>query len=206
MAKHERREEPRREEPRHEEPRGRAPHERREEPRREEPRHEEPRGRAPHEHPDHPEHHLHKDVQHGHVNRDERGAHHDGRERMGRGAYHEGAKGAPHETSRNRGMGEREPTGRDAAGMRPRLIPDFELLGRDDSGGPEWQPYTAEFGDGGYVTGPKAHLSVNGGRDDELRGDEQNSTVDERNSGRGGRVGSDRDEGIPMSSRRRARD
>lgn len=117
----------------------------------------------PHRHPDHPEHHLHKDVHKGHMHpHHEHGAHHDGRERMGRGAYHEGARGAPHEMRGNRGMGEHEPTGVDAADTRPFLIPDYELLPRDDSGGPEWMPYTQEWGDGGYVTGPKAHLTPQG--------------------------------------------
>lgn len=66
----------------------------------------------------------------------------------------------------------REPAGRDAAEMRPRFIPDFELLPRDDSGGPDWDPRTAEFGDGGKVTGEKAHLSVRGGGSDRTKGDE----------------------------------
>lgn len=72
--------------------------------------------------------------------------------------------------------------GEDAASMKPRLIPDFELLPRDDSGGADWQPYNQEFGDGGYVTGPKAHLSVRGGKNDDLRGDEQDSTLKARDS------------------------
>lgn len=127
---------------------------------------------------------THRETMHGHKNRSEHGAHHDMRERMGRGADHEGGKGAPHD--RDRSM-EGDPTGRDAAEVRPFLIPDYELLPRDDSGGPEWQPYTQEFGDGGYVTGPKAHLMASGGKDDPLDGDEQDSTVKRRNEGRGGR-------------------
>ena len=95
--------------------------------------------------------------------------------------------------------------GGDAATMRPRFIPDYELLGRDDSGGPQWQPYTQQFGDGGYVTGQKAHLSVRGGADDEMSGDEQDSRVDTRNAGRGGRPGTSRDAGIPASSTKMAR-
>lgn len=50
---------------------------------------------------------------------------------------------------------------RDAAEISPKFIPDDELLPRDDSGGPGFEPYTAKFGDGGRVTGPKAHLSAN---------------------------------------------
>jgi hypothetical protein len=123
-------------------------------------------------HHDHPEHHLHHDVQHGHRNHEERGAHHDRREDSGRDA--------PHESASNHGR--TIVTGRDAATMRPRLIPDYELLPRDDSGGPEFQPYTQEWGDGGYVTGEKAHLSVHGGRDDPDDGDEQSSTDTRRNS------------------------
>jgi hypothetical protein len=114
-------------------------------------------------HEDHPMHHTHRDTHKGHMHPEhEHGAHHDGRERHGRGAMHEGARGAPHEMSGNRG--EHEPTGMDAALTRPFLIPDYELLPRDDSGGPEYAPYTAEFGDGGYTTGPKAHLSPRGPR------------------------------------------
>jgi len=121
----------------------------------------------------HPEEHMHRDVRHGHENREERGAHHDAREKEGRDG--------PHEMENNRR--EHEPTGRDAADARPSFIPDYELLPRDDSGGPEWEPYTQEWGDGGYVTGPKAHLSPGGtGRGgDRKRGDEINH--DERGRG-----------------------
>lgn len=66
---------------------------------------------------------------------------------------------------------------RDAADMKPKFIPDYELLPRDDSGGPGFDPYTAEFGDGGRVTGAKAHLSVSGGSDDAKRGDERNRSA-----------------------------
>lgn len=72
-------------------------------------------------------------------------------------------------------------TGDDASYIKPKLVPDFELLPRDDSGGPDYQPYTAEFGDGGFVTGEKAHLSAKGGTDDTDNGDEQESRVFERN-------------------------
>lgn len=69
----------------------------------------------------------------------------------------------------------REPSGRDAAETKPFLIPDDELLPRDDSGGPEFTPYTQEWDDGGRVTGPKAHLSPGGGKGgDRERGDEIN--------------------------------
>ena len=53
---------------------------------------------------------------------------------------------------------------RDAAEMTPRLMPYKALMARDNSGGPGFDPYTAEFDDGGRVTGPKAHLSVGGGK------------------------------------------
>lgn len=60
-------------------------------------------------------------------------------------------------------------TGKDASYIKPKLIPDYQLLARDDSGGPDYDPYTQEFGDGGYVQGEKAHLSARGGKnDDEL--------------------------------------
>ena len=90
-------------------------------------------------------------------------------------------------------------SGRDAAYIKPRFIPDYELLGRDDSGGPDFQPYTMEFGDGGYVTGEKAHLSAKGGESDPLDGDEQDSTEKARK-----RIGGD-SKG-PASSRARARE
>lgn len=64
-------------------------------------------------------------------------------------------------------------SGEDAAYIKPKLIPDYELLPRDDSGGPEWDAYSAEFGDGGYVTGDKGHLSARGGNDDPETEDEQ---------------------------------
>jgi hypothetical protein len=55
-------------------------------------------------------------------------------------------------------------SGRDAAYIKPKFIPNEELLGRDDSGGPDFDPYTAQFGDGGYVTGgAKSYLSASGG-------------------------------------------
>lgn len=62
-----------------------------------------------------------------------------------------------------------------ADATKAKLIPNYELLGRDDSGGPEWDPYTAEFGDGGFVTGNKSHLSLSGGKDDPKTGDERDS-------------------------------
>jgi len=87
---------------------------------------------------------------------------------------------------------------KDAAEMKPRLIPDYVLLPRDDSGGPEFQPYTAQFGDGGFVHGEKAHLSVTGGERPPLDGDMRDSTekARERNKGEKG----------PASSRKLARE
>lgn len=65
------------------------------------------------------------------------------------------------------------PQNTDAAGIKPRFIPDAELLPRDDSGGPDWQPYTQQFGDGGYVQGQKPHLTWDdNGKEDEMDGDE----------------------------------
>lgn len=52
----------------------------------------------------------------------------------------------------------------DAATIKPKLVPDTELLPRDNSGGRGFDPYTAEWDDGGRVTGPKAHLSAKGGK------------------------------------------
>ena len=74
---------------------------------------------------------------------------------------------------------------RDAAEIKPRFVPDDELLGRDDSGGPEFTPYTARFGDGGRVTGPKAYLSASGGGEDREKGDE----IDRSERGRAGMAG-----------------
>lgn len=62
----------------------------------------------------------------------------------------------------------------DAAGIEPKLIPDYELLARDDSGGPDYQPYTAQFGDGEFKQGAKPHLSADGGgKADPLDGTER---------------------------------
>ena len=63
-------------------------------------------------------------------------------------------------------------SGSDAAYIRPKFVPDYELLPRDDSGGPGFESYTAEFGDGGRVTGAKSHLSATGGGSDMMKGDE----------------------------------
>ena len=76
-------------------------------------------------------------------------------------------------------MADRWNSGSDAAYIKPRLIPDYALLPRDDSGGPEYQPYSQQFGDGGYVTGDKAHLSAKGGVDDPINGDQ----IDDMNRG-----------------------
>lgn len=62
--------------------------------------------------------------------------------------------------------------GKDASSIKPKLIPDYELMARDDSGGPDFDPRTAVFGDGGQVLGAKAHLSASGGSDDAKEGTE----------------------------------
>lgn len=74
----------------------------------------------------------------------------------------------------------------DAATIKPKFVPNFALLGRDDSGGPEWQPRTAVWGDGGYAVGEgqKGHLSPRGGGEPPLEGSEQDSTIEVRNRGR----------------------
>lgn len=90
--------------------------------------------------------------------------------------------------------------GKDASYIEPKLIPDYELLPRDDSGGPEWDPYTAQFGDGGFVCGDKAHLSAEGGKDDELDGDEQD---EDHRRGSAKSVG---EKEIPASSKKRAKE
>ena len=91
---------------------------------------------------------------------------------------------------------------RDAAGMTPRLIPDYELLPRDDSGGPEWDAYTQQFGDSGFVVGNKAHLSVSGGKDDELDGDEQD---EDHRRGSAKKIKESSDE-APAISKKRAKE
>lgn len=61
----------------------------------------------------------------------------------------------------------------DAAGIAPKLVPNANLMARDDSGGPEYDPYTQQFGDGGYVQGEKPHLTATGsGTADTLEGSE----------------------------------
>jgi len=66
----------------------------------------------------------------------------------------------------------------DAATIKPKFVPDDELLPRDNSGGIGFDPYTAEFGDGGKVTGPKGHLSASGGGDTESRRSERKKSED----------------------------
>lgn len=57
---------------------------------------------------------------------------------------------------------------KDAAEIAPKFVPADALLPRDDSGGIDFENTsknrTAEFGDGGKVTGAKSHLSANGGK------------------------------------------
>lgn len=75
---------------------------------------------------------------------------------------------------------------RDAAEMKPRMIPDYHLLPRDDSGGWDYQPETAQWGMGGVVAGgDKKHLSVSGGKLAEQDGTEQLSTDKARNANKG---------------------
>lgn len=53
-------------------------------------------------------------------------------------------------------------SGKDAASIDPKFVPTEELLPRDNSGGFDFKPRTADFGDGGKVTGPKSALSASG--------------------------------------------
>ncbi len=63
---------------------------------------------------------------------------------------------------------------RDAAEITPKLIPDDELLARDNSGGIDFgATYTAQWGDGGRVTGPKGHLSAGSGGSSSTSGDQK---------------------------------
>lgn len=79
-------------------------------------------------------------------------------------------------------------TGRDAAYIKPKFVPNEQLRARDDSGGPDFEPYSAEFGDGGEVTGgSKSHLSARGGDDTgEGRGGEQASRRERETEGKMG--------------------
>lgn len=65
--------------------------------------------------------------------------------------------------------------GNDAATIRPKLVPDNDLLPRDDSGGLGYNPYTAQFGDGGYSPGlnEKKHLMPRGGGEAPMAGDQE---------------------------------
>ena len=88
----------------------------------------------------------------------------------------------------------------DAATIKPKFVPNYCLQPRDDSGGPDWQPYTAEWGDGGYAAGEeqKGHLSPSGGGEPPLKGSEQDGTIARRNRGRG--------QAPPASSSKEARE
>lgn len=53
---------------------------------------------------------------------------------------------------------------KDAAEIKPKFVPTDHLLPRDNSGGPDYKPHTADFGDGGLVKGgAKPYLSASGG-------------------------------------------
>lgn len=94
-------------------------------------------------------------------------------------------------------------SGEDAAYIEPKLIPDYELLPRDDSGGPEWDAYTQQFGDGGYVTGDKAHLAArDGGPDDPETEDE----VDEQNRRGSAKAVSKVERQVPSSLKKLAKE
>lgn len=54
-------------------------------------------------------------------------------------------------------------SGRDAAYIEPKFVPDDKLLPRDDSGGPDAEEfrYTAKWDDGGRIVGEKKpHLGT----------------------------------------------
>ena len=89
-------------------------------------------------------------------------------------------------------------SGEDAAYIEPKLIPDYELLPRDDSGGPEWDAYAAEFGDGGYVTGDKSHLSARGGYEEPETNDEEDEQTRRGTAKPAPKLGRD----IPSSSKK----
>lgn len=67
----------------------------------------------------------------------------------------------------------------DAVNMKPRFIPDDKLLPRDDSGGRDFRDKrTAEWGDGGRVTGSKSHLGPGGKEGRRERDDEDEDGED----------------------------
>lgn len=86
----------------------------------------------------------------------------------------------------------------DAAGIEPKFVPNFNLMARDDSGGPEYDTYTAAFGDGEFKVGSKPHLSVSGGTEDTVDGDMRSDTPRTSRSKPGPQVG----EHGPASSRK----
>ena len=53
-------------------------------------------------------------------------------------------------------------TGRDAAYIKPVMIPDDALLPRDNSGGEGFTPKNGEWDGGGKIVGPKSHLTPGG--------------------------------------------
>lgn len=63
-------------------------------------------------------------------------------------------------------------SGDDAAYIKPKFVPNTNLTARDDSGGPEYDPRTAQFGDGYEKEGEKSHLSASGGKSDPILGTE----------------------------------
>lgn len=96
--------------------------------------------------------------------------------------------------------------GDDAAYIKPKLVPDYELLARDDSGGPDWEGYAAQFGDGGYVIGDKAHLSASGGKDDEMEGDEVSENTRTAGYDRAASSTKDASPEAPAISKKRAKE
>lgn len=60
---------------------------------------------------------------------------------------------------------------RDAAEITPKFVPLDALRPRDNSGGLGFDPYNAEWDDGGRVTGPKSYLSASGGGKGRKRSD-----------------------------------
>jgi hypothetical protein len=73
----------------------------------------------------------------------------------------------------------------DAATIKPKLIADYLLQGRDDSGGADFDPYTGQWDDGGYVFGgAKSHLSASGGSMPAKEGTERSDDVRTRSARR----------------------
>jgi hypothetical protein len=94
-------------------------------------------------------------------------------------------------------------SGRDASYIKPKFIPDDELRPRDNSGGMDFRPHSGQWGDGGVVTGPKGHLSVDSG-DGDGEGLMEERKMGEKGNREGGSKSVMTDKKAAMSKRSKA--